>query len=258
MTTRQIILAGIIIIALLSATETVMASGGGSAATGNPDAASGTNGADFHTIGPENPLFGLKVALENLDETFTVNDTRRVEKQVDHAQARIDEVQQELGRNETGNADRSLELYREKLNQTEAVLLRFPVNATGLLHAQEVIAGHQAVLADLLVRYPDNPGLSRAYNNSQVLEQKFGEKTRMKFDRITGKNNITSFKAVKLDTGKQNTNSDTATGGSSGQGRNDTQDRVKDKKTDVPGTPTVTQVHPIPADTRGSSGKKGK
>ncbi len=158
MNTRQIILAGIIIIALLSATGTVMASGAGSATTRDPYTVSGTSGPDTSPIGPENPLFGLKVALENLDETFTVNDTRRVEKQVDHAQARIDEVQQELERNETGYADRSLELYREKLNQTEAVLPRFPVNATGLLHAQEVIAGHQAVLADLLSRYPDNPG----------------------------------------------------------------------------------------------------
>lgn len=258
MTTRQIILAGIIIIALLSATGTVMASGGDSAATGNPDAASGTSGADNHPIGPENPLFGLKVALENLDETFTVNDTRRVEKQVDHARARIDEVQQELGRNETGNADRSLELYREKLNQTEAVLLRFPVNATGLLHAQEVIAGHQAVLADLLSRYPDNPGLSRAYNNSQVLEQKFGEKTLMKFDRIAGKNNTTSFKAVTRETAKQHNASETASGGNTGQGRNDTQDRIKDKKTEVPVTPTVSPAHTTAADTRGSSRDQGK
>ena len=258
MNTRQIILAGIIIIALLSATGTVMASGAGPAATQDPYTVSGISGADTSPISPENPLFGLKVALENLDETFTVNDTRRVEKQVDHAQARIDEVQQELERNETGYADRSLELYWEKLNQTEAILPRFPVNATGLLHAQEVIAGHQAVLADLLSRYPDNPGLSRAYNNSQVLEQKFGEKTLVKFDRIAGKNNTTSFKAVKLETGKQNNASDTASSGNSGQGRNDTQDRIKDKKTEVPVTPTVPPAHTTPVDTRGSSRDQGK
>jgi hypothetical protein len=196
--------------------------------------------------------------MENLDETFTVNDTRRVEKQVDHAQSRIDEAQQELELNETGHADQALELYREKLNQTEAVLPRFPFNAIALLHAQEVIAGDQVVLADLLSRYPDNPGLARAYNNSQVLEQKFGEKTRMRFDRVTGKNNTTSLKAVKLETGKQNNAGDTASAGSSGQGRNDTQDHVKDKKTDVPVTPLVTPVHPTPGDDKGSSKDQGK
>jgi hypothetical protein len=196
--------------------------------------------------------------MENLDETFTVNATRRVEKQVDHAQARIDEVQQELKLNETGYADQALELYREKLNQTEAALPRFPFNATGLLHAQEVIAGHQATLADLLSRYPDNPGLARAYNHSQALEQKFGEKTRVKFDRVTGKNNTTSLKAVKLETGKRNDAGDTASAGSFGQVRNDTRDHVKEKKTDVPVTPLETPIHPTPGDDKGSSKDQGK
>ncbi len=91
-----------------------------------------------------------------------------------------------------------------------------------------------------------------------MLEQKFGEKTRVKFDRIAGKNNTTSFKAVKLETGKQNNASDTASTGSSGQGRNDTQDRIKDKKTEVPVTPTVTPAHTTPVDTGGSSKDQGK
>ncbi len=257
MNTRLIILAGFIIIALLSTTGTVVASGDSSA---TPDTVSGTGVPDTNPIGPGSPLFGLKVAMENLDETFTVNDTRRVEKQVDHAQARIDEVRQELELNQTGYADQSLELYREKLNQTEAALPRFPFNATGLLHAQEVIAGHQAVLADLLSRYPGDPGLTRAYNHSQVLEQKFGEKTRVKFDRVTGKDNTTSLKAVKRETGKQNNAGNTASAGSSGEGRNDTQDHVKDKKTDVPVTPLVPPIHPTPGDDKGSikdQGKKG-
>jgi len=258
MNIRQIILAGMIFIALLSATGTVMASGAGSATTRVPDSVSGISGTDNSPIGPENPLFGLKVAMENLDETFTVNETRRVEKQVGHAQERIRELQQELDRNETGYADRSLERYREKMNQTEALLLRFPVNATGLLHAQGVIAGHEAVLADLLSRYPGNPGLSRAYNNSQVLEQKFGEKTRVKFDRVAGKNNMTSFKVVRLEIGKQNNAGDIASNGNSGQIWNDTQDRIKDKKNEVPVTPVVTLTHPTPADTKSSSKDQGK
>jgi hypothetical protein len=250
MNTRQIVLAGIVIIALLSTTGTVVASGADPVAAQVPDPL---------PIGPGNPLFGLQVAMENLDETFTVNDTRRMEKQLDHAQARINELQQELQLNETGYADQALELYREKLNQTEAVLPRFPVNATGLLKAQETIARHQVVLFDLMSRYPGNPGLARAYNNSQVLEQKFGEKTHVKFDRVAGKNNTTALKAVKLETGKQNNTGDSS-GGNPGQGGNDTRDRVKDKKTEIPATPAVTAVLTIPDDDKGSlkdQGKKG-
>ncbi len=248
MNTRQSILTGIVIIALLSSTGTFGASGASPVAAPEPDPL---------TVGPGNPLFGLQVAMENLDETFTVNDTRRVEKQLDHARARIDEVQQELQLNETGYADQALELYREKLNQTEAVLPRFPVNASGLLKAQETIARHQVVLYDLLSRYPDNPTLARAYNNSQVLEQKFGEKTRVRFDRVAGKNNITALKAVKLETGKQNNTGDSS-GGNPGQGGNDARDRVKDKKTEIPAPPVVTAVLTIPDDDKGSPKDQGK
>jgi len=62
-------------------------------------------------IGADNPLHGLKVAMEDLDETFTFNDTQRLEKQVDHAQLRIAEFRRELELNRTDSAERVLELY---------------------------------------------------------------------------------------------------------------------------------------------------
>jgi hypothetical protein len=257
MKTRQIILAGIVIIALLSCMGTVVGLEDRSATSHPADTSAPDNG----TIGPGSPLFGLKVAIENLDETFTFNDTVRVEKQVAHAQARITEVRRELERNQSGYAEQSLELYLQKLNQTEASLPRFPSNATGLLHAQEVIAQHQTILADLLSRYPKSTGLARAYNNNRELGQKFGEKTRMRFDRVVEKNNTTTLKAVKLETGKpDNAGEDNATSaGSTGQGRNET--HVKDKKNDSAVTPTVATVRPTPDDDKGSSkdqGKKGR
>ena len=101
-------------------------------------------------IGADNPLHGLKVAMEDLDETFTFNDTRRVEKQVDHAQLRIAEFRRELELNRTDSADRVLDLYWQKLNRTERSLAAFGSDEPGLLHAQEMIALHQTVLASLL------------------------------------------------------------------------------------------------------------
>jgi hypothetical protein len=253
MSTIHIILAGIVAVALLSCTGPVSAQGTGPAPV---------HPADNSPIGPGNPLFGLKVALENLDETFTVNDTLRVEKQVAHAQTRIEEVQQELVLNQTGYADQALELYWEKLNQTEAALPRLPPDGTGLLHAQEIITRHQTVLADLLSRYPGSTGLARAYNNSQVLEQKFGEKTRAKFDRVVGKDNKTTLKAVKRDTGKPDNAAENITvpAGSTSQGKNESPVRGKNKKTEIPVSPTVTFAPATSGDDKGSSkdpGKKG-
>jgi hypothetical protein len=255
MNTRQIILVGIVIIALLSVTGTVVAQENSPATAVGPGGDSGTSGPDNSLIGPGSPLFGLKVAMENLDETFTFNDTRRVEKQIDHAEERINEAQQELDRNQSGYAEQALELYREKLNQTEMSLPRFSSNATGLVHAQEIIARHETLLADLLSRYPGSTGLARAYANSQELGQKFGEKTRLKFDQAIGKDNTTSLKAAKLDTGKQNDNggNTTTSAQSNGKGKNQTQDHVKDKKGEIPVSPTVTFVQPTPGDDKGSS-----
>ena len=62
-------------------------------------------------IDADSPLYGLKLAMEDLDETFTFNDTQRVEKRLDHAQIRIAEVRRELDLNRTTSADRTLESH---------------------------------------------------------------------------------------------------------------------------------------------------
>lgn len=260
MNKRHIILAGIIV-ALLWSAGIVTALGDNSTAAQSNDS---SNSADIALypgpLGPDSPLFGLTVALENLDETFTFNDTQRVEKQVDHAQIRIAEARQEFEFNQTGYAERSLELYRQKLNQTELSIAPLKSNATGLLHAQELITRHQTELSNLLSLYPNNTGLARAYNNNLELEQKFGDKTQMRFDRSIGKNNKTILKAVKRDIRKQNhagedntTPVETIT-----QDRNENQDRIKDNKNDSLVNTTVIIQHTTPRDTRRSSKDQGK
>jgi hypothetical protein len=261
MNTRLIILAGIIIIALVSCTGTVLALEDRLATADDPGSISGNDNRD--TVGPGNPLFGLKVAMENLDETFTFNDTQRVEKQVDHAQTRIEEVQRELDLNQTRYADRALELYWEKLNQTETALPKISSTSTGLLHAQEMIARHQSVLADLSARYPGNTGVTRAYTNTQELEQKFGEKTRIRFEQVAEKDNKTTFKAVNLENGKQNnaTGNTMSSAVSSSKDRNDSQDRGNNNKQEISLIRGNVTSHPTPNDDKDTSpdqGKKGR
>ena len=142
-------------------------------------------------IGPDSPLYGLKIALENMDESFTTNDTERVDKQIDHAQTRIAEFREELDLNRTDAAEHALDLYWQKMNQTNATIDLFPWNSTWLLHAQEEIAKHQFVLENLLFAHPGNPGLMRAYNNSFDLEEKFANKTAFWFNRTIDNDNRT-------------------------------------------------------------------
>jgi len=208
MKNMQIVLAGIVAIVLLCSVGTVTALSDNSTGSQGTESVSDTIDPYNGPIGADSPLYDLKIAMEDLDETFTFNDSQRVEKQIDHGRVRITEVQRELQRNRPDIAEKALERYKQKLNLTEGSLRPFTTNATGLLHAQEMITWHQEVLANLILKYPNNTGLIRAYDNSRSLELKFENKTEMRFTRSIEINNKTVFKAVRLQIQNQNHNND--------------------------------------------------
>lgn len=149
-------------------------------------------------IGADSPLYGLKLALEDMDESFTADETERVDKQMDHARIRLSEVRRSLEMNQDDSAEEALNNYWLKMDLTNMTLAKWSSDATGLLHAQEMIVKHQLVLENLLASNPDNKGLQRAYDNSLRLEEKIGEKTAIKYDRTMNKNNQTILKAIRL------------------------------------------------------------
>ncbi len=149
------------------------------------------------SIGPGNALYGLKIAFENIDESFTFNASEKLGKQVAHARKRIAEAKAELRKNNSEAADRALLQYREKSESTEGALSGFSGSDSGLLRSQEMIAKHQYVLERLLESHPNNTGLQRAYNNSQKLEEKFENKTERKLERIATKEGRKILKQVR-------------------------------------------------------------
>ncbi len=180
MKTRVGLLFSLIVIALMGSAGIAAAAPAGTPA-GQADSITPYNGP----VGPGNSLYGLKLAFENLDESFTFNQSERLEKQISHADLRLSELKRELLENRTVAADIALEQYRLKINQTDEVLEPAPVNGTspspafdetGLMHAREMIAKHQQVLEGLLQTHPNNSGLERAYENSRELGQKFERK----------------------------------------------------------------------------------
>jgi predicted nucleotidyltransferase component of viral defense system len=155
-------------------------------------------------IGADSPLYGLKLALEDMDESFTANETERVNKQMGHAQLRLSEVRRSLELNQSDSAEQALNNYWMKMNLTNVTLTRWGSNATGLLHAEEMIVKHQFVLENLMANHPNNTGLQRAYNNSRALENKFAEKTAVMFQRTLGKDNKTILHAIRLEQKENN------------------------------------------------------
>ena len=171
----------IICLTLLALAGWVGVAAAAPAETGQEDTIQPYNGV----IGPGNSLYGLKLAFEDLDESFTFNQSERLQKQIHHADLRLAELKRELSENKTNTAEIALEYYRLKINQTDDILEPVPANGTGpapeidetgLLNAREMIAKHQRVLGDLIQTHPNNTGLEHAYSNSVQLEQKFENK----------------------------------------------------------------------------------
>ncbi|WP_292421154.1 DUF5667 domain-containing protein, partial [Methanoregula sp.] len=141
-------------------------------------------------IGPDSALYGLKLAFEDLDESFTFDPAARMEKQVNRATLRLSEAKGELVRNNSRNAALALEQYYNKANATALSVREVPENAPGLINAQETIAKHQYVLDRLLSTHQNNTGLRQAYAKSVALELKFQNKTQLKVERQVRNNEI--------------------------------------------------------------------
>ncbi|NJD52318.1 MAG: hypothetical protein FIB07_05555 [Candidatus Methanoperedens sp.] len=139
------------------------------------------------SMGPDNVFYGLKLAFERLDESFTFNETEKLDKKVYHSKLRISEAKTELKKENNKGANKAFENYKEKINETEISISGILGNDSGIINAQKMIEKHQYVLERLLESHPNNTGLKSAYNNSVELEDKFEEKTRRKLERVQTK-----------------------------------------------------------------------
>jgi hypothetical protein len=202
-------------------------------------------------IGADSPLYGLKLAWEDLDESFTTNESERINKEMDHARLRLSEVRRELEQNRTDSADNALNLYWQKVNLTQMRLEYLGSNATGLLHAQEMHTKHQLVLEELMLSHPNNTGLARAYNNSLGLELKVEEKTQTRFERVMEKNNKTIVKAYRIEVQTENRAGDADGVGSENRTQVRNEERIKTRDTAT----GMVEQNPGTTDTRGKTGQ---
>ena len=146
------------------------------------------------SMGPDNVFYGLKLAFERLDESFTFNETEKLDKMVYHSKLRISEAKTELKEKNDEGAKKAFDNYKEKTKETEGSISEIKGNDSGIFIAQKMVKLQQYVLARLLESHPDNTGLKSAYNNNVELEDKFEEKTQKKLESIQtneGKHYIT-------------------------------------------------------------------
>lgn len=129
------------------------------------------------SIGPGSALYGLKISIENLGESFTFDERQKLKIQLEHARNRIAEAEAELKNRNDDAANRAMDHFVEKIQAVDDRITGKDRNYTGLLEAQKEIAKHHFVLSHLLDDHPNSTGLMRAFNNSLKLEDNFEEKT---------------------------------------------------------------------------------
>lgn len=171
----------------------------GTASTENGDELADDVAPYEGSIGPESSLYGLKIAFEGLDETFTFNESEKIGKKVAHARERLSETKAELNKKNAKAAEKALEEYRVKIEEAMGSVSGAATKDKGLLNAQKMIEKHQYVLEKLLEANSNNTGLSRAYNNSLELEKKFEAKTKIKLERKLTKEGRKVLEEVEAD-----------------------------------------------------------
>ena len=160
------------------------------------------------SVGPDNALYGLKLAFENIDESFTWNATEKLGKKVSHSRLRIAEAKTELKRNNNEAAEKAFEHYKEKVNETEESISEIPGNDSGILNAQKMTEEHHYVLEQLIESHPNNTGLKNAYNRSLELKNKFERKTDRRLERIRTREGKHLLVIEQVNGGKENIRND--------------------------------------------------
>ncbi|MEN6609871.1 MAG: DUF5667 domain-containing protein [Methanoregulaceae archaeon] len=137
-------------------------------ATGN--ATAGGPGANTSIL-PGNPLYGLKLTFEKMDESFTFNSSDRLAKQLYHADNRLSEAESAFLQNNTADAERALSGYYDDTNATAATLAGLPPGAPGLRDAERTMETHQQVLGQLITAHPNSTGLQEAFRNNAAIQE---------------------------------------------------------------------------------------
>ncbi|MCG2736534.1 MAG: DUF5667 domain-containing protein [Candidatus Methanoperedenaceae archaeon] len=154
---------------------------------------------DDSIIGPDSVFYGFTIALDNMDVTFTFNETEKIEKQIAKAEKRLAELKAALKNKNIKAADIAIEQYREENEKANESISKLKTKNGGLIKAQAEIAKHEYVLEGLIKSHPNNTGLQRAYNHSKDLQDEFASKTKVKLERKTDKMGRKTLKHVKVE-----------------------------------------------------------
>ena len=141
-------------------------------------------------VGPEHALYKLKIAFGNVDETFTYNNSERLDKQVLAAQHRIAETRAAF---EEGNEEAfglALGHYNDKIDEMDTTADESDIDATSLIHVMQMMHKQNQTLQEMIQQQNSEGrnviGLENALHNCFRLEEKFNLHIENKVSNMAG------------------------------------------------------------------------
>ncbi|MCG7850880.1 MAG: DUF5667 domain-containing protein [ANME-2 cluster archaeon] len=144
------------------------------------------------SIRPTHALYGLKIAFENMGETFTFNPSDRLEKQSLAADRRLAEASAEMKKGNDAGAAIALGYYNKKILNMGATVSSLSEGNPDVENAQKMMSGHQVQINNLIQLQTKNANestaLKIALNNATKLEAHFNQ-TDMSQKPVDGSSN---------------------------------------------------------------------
>lgn len=137
-------------------------------------AASGKIGPYKGMVGADSPLYGLKLFVQNLDESLAGNNNAKLQKQMDHAQERLSEVMAASETNNTAAMETALNEYNNEVNDINNTMEQSDVDEEQYSEVGPEIDEQQQALEGMI----NNGGMpidlrddiAGAYNNSTKIK----------------------------------------------------------------------------------------
>lgn len=102
---------------------------------------------------PDNGLYGLKIAIEDLQTALTFNDTAKAQLEIQHAQIRLAEIQAELQKGNTVAAQKAQVRHDKEIEDAETVADKQGNDNHGQqvkTYVHELIADHDQKIGQLV------------------------------------------------------------------------------------------------------------
>ncbi|MEN6610437.1 MAG: DUF5667 domain-containing protein [Methanoregulaceae archaeon] len=101
------------------------------------------------TIGPDNPVYSLKLMFEKVNEALTTNNTERLQLRLQHAESRLAEANTAILNDKSDTAQTALDNYNDEIASAKEMLAELPENSKELTETQKTIEKLQQILDQL-------------------------------------------------------------------------------------------------------------